>query len=108
MNIGNEVWPNGILEIGPKAQRSRAVSALDIELFTKISGDRNPLHYDEELASIGGMVVQVRKVSNENIRPPQNQKVFFFRHSLKKKYSFVIYPPNGIVLTSYILLPNVK
>ena len=34
---------------------------MDIELFTAISGDRNPLHYDEELAratKFGGIVVQ--------------------------------------------------
>ena len=31
--------------------RSRTVTARDIELFTEISGDRNPLHYDEELAA---------------------------------------------------------
>jgi acyl dehydratase len=61
MNIENKVWPNGTPEIGQKAQRSRAVTARDIELFTEISGDRNPLHYDEELASgtrFGSIVVQ--------------------------------------------------
>ncbi len=57
----NDVWPNGIPVIGQKAQRSRAVKARDIELFTEISGDRNPLHYDEAIAkgtSFGGIVVQ--------------------------------------------------
>jgi acyl dehydratase len=37
------------------------VTSLDIELFTRISGDRNPIHYDEELARttrFGGIVVQ--------------------------------------------------
>lgn len=37
------------------------VNARDIELFTKMSGDRNPLHYDEELAKhplVGGIVAQ--------------------------------------------------
>jgi acyl dehydratase len=37
------------------------VSARDIELFTEITGDRNPLHYDEEAASasrFGGLIVQ--------------------------------------------------
>ncbi len=61
MSIANEVWPNGMPEVGQKAQRSRAVSARDIELFTEISGDRNPLHYDEEVARatrFGGIVVQ--------------------------------------------------
>ncbi len=57
----NDVWPNGMPEIGQKAQRSRTVAARDIELFTKISGDRNPLHYDETIAkgtTFGEIVVQ--------------------------------------------------
>jgi acyl dehydratase len=48
-------------EIGAKAERSRKVSPRDIELFTEISGDRNPLHYDKEVAqatSFGEIVVQ--------------------------------------------------
>ena len=56
-----EVWPSGIPEVGQEATRSRKVEEDDIELFTKISGDRNPLHYDEEIArstKFGGIVVQ--------------------------------------------------
>jgi acyl dehydratase len=47
--------------IGDSATRTRAVTERDIALFTAISGDRNPLHYDEELAAasrFGGLVVQ--------------------------------------------------
>ena len=47
--------------VGDVARRSRTVSRRDIELFTEISGDRNPLHYNEELARasrFGGIVVQ--------------------------------------------------
>jgi acyl dehydratase len=47
--------------VGAVARRTRAVTARDIELFTEISGDRNPLHYDAELAArsrFGGLVVQ--------------------------------------------------
>ena len=61
MNQISEVWPNGIPQIGQTAQRSREVTARDIELFTEISGDRNPLHYDEEKARstrFEGIVVQ--------------------------------------------------
>ena len=61
MSTTKEAWPNGIPKVGQKAQRSRAVTARDIELFTEISGDRNPLHYDESIASttrFGGIVVQ--------------------------------------------------
>jgi acyl dehydratase len=48
-------------QVGQKARRTRTVAALDIELFTAISGDKNPLHYDEELARatrFGGIMVQ--------------------------------------------------
>ena len=61
MGTKTEVWPNGMPEVGQKAQRSRLVAARDIELFTEISGDRNPLHYDEEIARktrFQGIVVQ--------------------------------------------------
>jgi acyl dehydratase len=46
---------------GDVARRSRTVQASDIELFTAITGDRNPIHYDPELAEasrFGGIVVQ--------------------------------------------------
>lgn len=61
MTQKNEVWPNGMPEVGQKAKRSREVTARDIEFFTEISGDRNPLHYDEKAARatrFGGIVVQ--------------------------------------------------
>ncbi len=61
MNQKNEVWPNGMPEVGQIARRSREVTPRDIELFTEISGDRNPLHYDDEAARatrFGGIVVQ--------------------------------------------------
>jgi len=52
-------WPD--MRIGDKARRTRTVTARDIELFTELTGDRNPLHYDAELARrsrFGGIVVQ--------------------------------------------------
>lgn len=50
-----------VTEVGQRAQRTRVVEARDIELFTELTGDRNPLHYDESLASasrFGGIIVQ--------------------------------------------------
>ena len=47
--------------VGDTARRTRRVTARDIELFTAITGDRNPLHYDEEAAArsrFGGLIVQ--------------------------------------------------
>jgi acyl dehydratase len=61
MTMKSEVWPNGMPQVGQKAERSREVTARDIELFTAMSGDRNPLHYDEAAARatrFGGIVVQ--------------------------------------------------
>jgi acyl dehydratase len=49
------------LEVGATARRSRRVTARDIELFTELTGDRNPLHYDEDRARrsrFGGLIVQ--------------------------------------------------
>jgi len=49
------------MRVGDSATRSRTVRARDIELFTELTGDRNPVHYDEELAArsrFGGIVVQ--------------------------------------------------
>lgn len=51
----------GVARVGDKASRSRQVRAEDITLFTEMTGDRNPLHYDEELATrsrFGGLIVQ--------------------------------------------------
>ena len=36
--------------MGATARRSRRITDRDIELFTELTGDRNPLHYDEEAA----------------------------------------------------------
>ena len=61
MTTSTEVWPRGIPMVGQTASRTRAITTRDIELFTEISGDRNPLHYDAELAAatrMGGIVVQ--------------------------------------------------
>ena len=51
----------GMASVGDKASRSRRVRAEDIRLFTEMTGDENPLHYDEELAArsrFGGLIVQ--------------------------------------------------
>jgi acyl dehydratase len=47
--------------VGEVAHRTRTVRARDIELFTEMTGDRNPLHYDEAAAAgsrFGGIIVQ--------------------------------------------------
>ena len=50
-----------VAAVGDSAEMTREVTAADIEKFTEISGDRNPLHYDEEAAAasrFGEIVVQ--------------------------------------------------
>jgi acyl dehydratase len=54
-------WTRDVPRLGQKAERSRKVEPGDIELFTRISGDRNPLHYDVAAAKasrFGEIVVQ--------------------------------------------------
>jgi acyl dehydratase len=48
-------------KVGDTAARTRTVRVRDIELFTELTGDRNPLHYDADAASrtrFGGIIVQ--------------------------------------------------
>jgi acyl dehydratase len=48
-------------KVGDRARRTRSITARDIELFTELTGDRNPLHYDEHAAAasrFGGIIVQ--------------------------------------------------
>jgi acyl dehydratase len=47
--------------VGTIARRSRTLAQNDIVRFTEITGDHNPLHYDETLATasrFGGIIVQ--------------------------------------------------
>jgi acyl dehydratase len=49
------------MKIGDIARRTRTVTAHDITLFTELTGDRNPIHYDAAAAAatrFGGIVVQ--------------------------------------------------
>jgi acyl dehydratase len=55
------VWPNGAPKVGDRASMTRTVEHADIVRFTDMSGDRNPVHYDAELAArtrFGRIVVQ--------------------------------------------------
>ena len=60
-NESTPVWERGAPRVGQTGERSRLVESEDIRLFTEISGDRNPLHYDEAAAAasrFGEIVVQ--------------------------------------------------
>jgi acyl dehydratase len=54
-------WPQEPPPVGATASRTRTVQRRDIALFTEMSGDRNPLHYDDRAAArtrFGEIVVQ--------------------------------------------------
>jgi len=64
MNATVSPWNSTVAgkpEPGAAASRSRTTSMRDVELFTEMTGDRNPIHYDEALATatpFGGLIVQ--------------------------------------------------
>lgn len=54
-------WETRRPTVGQRATRRRTVTSRDIELFTEMTGDRNPLHYDAaaaERSRFGGIIVQ--------------------------------------------------
>ena len=47
--------------VGATAERRRTTSMRDVEMFSEMTGDMNPLHYDAALAEktpFGGLIVQ--------------------------------------------------
>jgi acyl dehydratase len=61
MSDTTDAWPVEQPTVGDTAERTRTVEREDVERFTAISGDRNPLHYDEaaaEASQFGEIVVQ--------------------------------------------------
>jgi acyl dehydratase len=54
-------WSSRAPAVGASASLTRTVTEHDIRLFTTMTGDRNPLHYDETVANaspFGGIIVQ--------------------------------------------------
>jgi acyl dehydratase len=48
------------LRVGETARRTRRVTVRDIELYTELTGDHNPLHHEEDVATrtrFGGIIV---------------------------------------------------
>ena len=47
--------------VDSRAERSRMTTMRDVEMFTAMTGDKNPIHYDAELAAkspFGALIVQ--------------------------------------------------
>ncbi len=60
-SAGWEATIRGMPKLGAVAERRRITSMRDIEAFSAMTGDRNPLHYDRELAErsvMGKLIVQ--------------------------------------------------
>ena len=54
-------WPHGAPKVGERAEISRYINPEYIELFAQVSGDRNPVHFDEAVAAaspFGEVIVQ--------------------------------------------------
>jgi acyl dehydratase len=48
-------------QVGARASWTRTIGAEDVEAFARISGDRNPLHFEADFAArtrAGGLIVQ--------------------------------------------------
>ena len=64
MTVTESLWKGTIAgqpKAGAEAKRSRTTTMRDVEMFTEMTGDRNPVHYDAELATrsgFGGLIVQ--------------------------------------------------
>jgi acyl dehydratase len=62
--VARDIWQatiGGKPKIGAVAERTRCTSMRDVEMFSEMTGDRNPLHYDAALAAespFGGLIVQ--------------------------------------------------
>jgi acyl dehydratase len=57
---GEAIGPLG-LRVGQRARRTQTVLAKDVELYAQITGDRNPLHFDQDFAArtrFGRLVAQ--------------------------------------------------
>jgi acyl dehydratase len=57
---GEKIGPLG-LSVGQRARRTQTVTKRQIELYAKLTGDRNPLHFDADFAArtrFGRLVAQ--------------------------------------------------
>jgi acyl dehydratase len=64
MTVNDSIWKqtmSGQPRVGSRSERRRTTSMRDVEMFTAMTGDRNPIHYDADLAArspFGGLIVQ--------------------------------------------------
>jgi len=97
--------------LGSRAERSRTTSMRDVEMFTAMTGDKNPIHYDVELATnspFGGLIVQggvttglMNAVVAEELPGPGT--VF-----LETNWRFVKAVPVGETITASVKIEHVR
>ena len=98
-------------QVGATAERVRQTSMRDVEMFTEMTGDRNPIHYDADLAAkspFGGLIVQggvttglLNAVVAEDLPGPGT--VF-----LETSWRFVKAVPVGEIITAKVKIEHVR
>lgn len=114
MDMPNSPWNTTIAgrpRLGATAERVRRTSMRDVEMFTEITGDKNPIHYDAELAArspFGGLIVQggvttglLNAVVAEDLPGPGT--VF-----LETNWRFVRAVPVGETITATVKVEHVR
>jgi len=109
-----KIWAattNGKPNVGAAAERTRMTSMRDVELFSEVTGDMNPLHYDAALAArtpFGGLIVQggvtsglLNAIVAEDLPGPGS--VF-----LKVEWQFVKAVKVGEQITGYVEVTSVR
>jgi acyl dehydratase len=97
--------------LGSHAERSRTTTMRDVEMFTEMTGDRNPIHYDVEWATgspFGGLIVQggvttglLNAVVAEDLPGPGT--VF-----LETNWRFIKAVPVGETITASVKVEHVR
>lgn len=101
----------GVPKAGATASRTKTVTLHDVQLYTEITGDRNPLHYDETLAraSIFGALIAQGGVTSGLLNAivaedlPGPGTVFL---QMELKFSKPVYV--GDTVTGSVLITNVR
>ena len=114
MSMQGSPWSGTIAgrpEVGATAERVRQTSMRDVEMFTEMTGDRNPIHYDADLAAkspFGGLIVQggvttglLNAVVAEDLPGPGT--VF-----LETSWRFVKAVPVGEIITAKVKIEHVR
>jgi acyl dehydratase len=114
METINSPWNNTIAgrpRLGATAERVRRTTMRDVEMFTEMTGDRNPIHYDAALAAqspFGGLIVQggvttglLNAVVAEDLPGPGT--VF-----LETNWKFVKAVPVGETITATVKVEHVR